>query len=1150
MSVLKYVLEDRERVQIKMDIPPGAYPHVPPVDEHTLELVVKTSPHIQNVPDAKIWRPKTKTTVECKERAFDSQRIVDTIKLLRSDEGITCDKISRDGVLQRRSIHVDASLLRVAYQPSIKGVSVESCIYLDHMWNIRSADHLIESSQLQKPQPPKFYDANGNVLEVMPPIEFDDQGHIKKSVFTKTKRAVVPPDPHEDAFIVIGTRTMNRFLRFKSKRQANELILTMAYLRYLAIQRTKGVSRLRDLWVATDDSSLGTVVKSNVYCLLDRELGTRPVTDDRRRVEETFSITQHNFYLQFDGTVRRGDGEIGYSMFCDLLLRLFINRQLAILYNELAQPANLATNQLSWKLLVEPKVSKKSLPYETFEKFIKDHQKKFVFSDVGFATQQNVAGINNNITSKGLLNYKGFWKHNGEEEEKKDSNGENLKNSQQNSSEIDFPTFWGALMDSELNSWANTDLPLDETLTLRSYIVNASHNTYITGPQMNTYCDVDGYAIALHTGARFVELDVWEGKNVHFAAGSRKLRGPEVTIDRVLGAIKETAFVHSDLPVIITIENFIQASEAQKALAQDVRKILSDPHRGVDLVTVDNGNVLVDGKSINLNDAQLKSLKRKFIVMMKPTIQLVAAGGSDDGLNIEDQFSETRGAIALAIYGDKARAEQEDSGGLSIGDSLSNAIGVSKLAPILKQTEEAYKKKASWTEPTFIGLAAMTHSLSSELLIPSEKVLPTRFLTEGTIERSTNQAIKKHVEVAMSKFTCVYPSMGRYDSSNLDPIKMWASGAQVAAINFQTWDLSMHINASKFEAYGRRGYVPKQVYYRSRDFSPPTDRSPLHRLQIELLCGQQFPKMAVKTQSAFARQTRPFVRLCLHDSTCSIRFTGSSFSNRINTGTRDGDNPLIYGFGAEDVANMSDSDDLERKEGVAAAEALKDLCDTIRVKLERVNKLEIELGKAPRPGGVASSPLSPTVQLPPAPQLAKCEIEVLEHELEEVVTSLSEFSKALLAYNVTFDEKSRLFRHDTPRISGITGWESIVSSITQMANDEARKNIREELSYNMNIDPLNCLTPFFGGKSCVFETRRVEEAVLVIEIIHLDKFKTEDQFVESELLAAEPVAVAAVPLVALRGGYRCVQFRDAVDGHALPYTTLLCNFTNASAINP
>ena len=76
----------------------------------------------------------------------------------------------------------------------------------------------------------------------------------------------------------------------------------------------------------------------------------------------------------------------------------------------------------------------------------------------------------------------------------------------------------------------------------------------------------------------------------------------------------------------------------------------------------------------------------------------------------------------------------------------------------------------------------------------------------------------------------VYPKANRVDSSNYNPMPMWNLGSQMAALNYQTGDKPMQLNAGKFLLNGNCGYVLKPEYM-FRDGYLPKDPSGLTQLK-------------------------------------------------------------------------------------------------------------------------------------------------------------------------------------------------------------------------------------------------------------------------------------------------------------------------------
>lgn len=120
-----------------------------------------------------------------------------------------------------------------------------------------------------------------------------------------------------------------------------------------------------------------------------------------------------------------------------------------------------------------------------------------------------------------------------------------------------------------------TDVSQDMTKPLTDYFIYSSHNTYLTGHQLYGGCDPEMYSSALLLGCRLVELDVYNGG----------IQGPivkhgftmtgEILLKDALSNIRKSAFVKSEYPVMLSIENHCN-EENQKKMAQLFKEILID----------------------------------------------------------------------------------------------------------------------------------------------------------------------------------------------------------------------------------------------------------------------------------------------------------------------------------------------------------------------------------------------------------------------------------------------------------------------------------------------------------------------------------------------------------------------------------------------
>lgn len=91
--------------------------------------------------------------------------------------------------------------------------------------------------------------------------------------------------------------------------------------------------------------------------------------------------------------------------------------------------------------------------------------------------------------------------------------------------------------------------------------------------------------------------------------------------------------------------------------------------------------------------------------------------------------------------------------------------------------------------------------------------IPACFQTSSLNESAAKKICRKQplgvVAHAETQLIRTYPAGMRIDSSNFNPVIFWAFGIQMVALNYQTDDAALHLNAAMYEQNGQCGYVRK-----------------------------------------------------------------------------------------------------------------------------------------------------------------------------------------------------------------------------------------------------------------------------------------------------------------------------------------------------
>ncbi|KAI9819455.1 MAG: hypothetical protein M1827_006903 [Pycnora praestabilis] len=417
---------------------------------------------------------------------------------------------------------------------------------------------------------------------------------------------------------------------------------------------------------------------------------------------------------------------------------------------------------------------------------------------------------------------------------------------------IDFNEFLGYVASSDFSALGPPE-SYDLSYPISNYFISSSHNTYLTGNQLYKIDVWDGAprtliddtqqgaddakkyhfrkhlpsSLASHIPQGLSKREAspaplpssaevsnkptpWISSSAAMRAEPRVLHGHtltrEVSFREVCGAIRDTAFVTSNLPIIVSLE--VHACLEQQEIMVE---IIRDEWRGL----------LVDHNGAHSLDPKLPSpgeLHGKILVKVKH-------------ITSNTQCDSRLSAISRNSYSSLS-SEEEDL------IEHENQGEIKKKSKIL----EALSRLGVYTSGYhFSNFSQPEASIPTHVFALSEKALMS-------VHETQTAALFSHNRDFLMR---AYPKGFRVSSSNLDPVVFWRKGVQMVALNWQKCDEGMMLNEGMFAGEG--GWVLKPPGYRSIDGPKQQDPAPAgpsqadaipHKtldLRIEVLAGQDIP---------------------------------------------------------------------------------------------------------------------------------------------------------------------------------------------------------------------------------------------------------------------------------------------------------------------
>ncbi|RAL10825.1 putative phosphoinositide-specific phospholipase C [Aspergillus homomorphus CBS 101889] len=301
----------------------------------------------------------------------------------------------------------------------------------------------------------------------------------------------------------------------------------------------------------------------------------------------------------------------------------------------------------------------------------------------------------------------------------------------------------------------------------------------------------------------------------------------EASFRDVCYAIRDSAFVTSDLPVIVSLE--VHACHEQQ---HTMVEIMEEAWKGMLI------EVTPEIEATRM-PPPLADLKRKILIKVK----YVAPTGEDKN---EDPEEEEKKVYLKHVQTLKQKGD------------LSTPASTAHETP---EVPAPAPHKTSKIVHALSKLAVFTKGFHFKDFTQPEAKVPSHVfsLSENAVREAHVKDPNALFEHNRHYFMRVYPKGLRLGSSNMDPGFFWRRGAQMVALNWQNLDKGMMLNSGMFA--GEPGWVLKPPGYRSTDADSVIVQRRQLDLSIEFIAGQDLPLPPGQTNE---KKFHPYVSCILH----------------------------------------------------------------------------------------------------------------------------------------------------------------------------------------------------------------------------------------------------------------------------------------------
>ncbi|XP_024973792.1 phosphoinositide phospholipase C 2-like [Cynara cardunculus var. scolymus] len=368
----------------------------------------------------------------------------------------------------------------------------------------------------------------------------------------------------------------------------------------------------------------------------------------------------------------------------------------------------------------------------------------------------------------------------------------------------------------------------DMEAPLAHYYIYTGHNSYLTGNQISSDCSDVPIIESLKRGVRVIELDMWPNStkdDIDIVHGGT-LTAP-VKLDKCLEAIRTYAFVASEYPVIITLEDHLTP-----ALQAKVAKMVMETY----------GDVLYCSESDSLTEfPSPELLKKRIVVSTKPPKEFLDTTKSMKESDVKTKTSgEDAWGAEISTHFKKQKSVDE------VGKNI-NWFGKHDVYAQDDQDfqyeEETVKHNVEPEYKQLIAIHAKKLKGGVKDWLHDDPTAAKRIsLRETRLEKAIENHATDVIRFTQRNLLRVFPKGSRVDSSNYNPLIGWTHGAQMVAFNMQGHGRSLWLMQGMFRANGGCGYVKKPDFLLKNGpdgklFDPKSTLPVKRTLKVKLYMG-------------------------------------------------------------------------------------------------------------------------------------------------------------------------------------------------------------------------------------------------------------------------------------------------------------------------